>query len=72
VDHCICGSEKGLFTALREAMPELVKVSTARDSRPVQLEEFIAAFSVAGEKQEKAAEQKTQKLFERFSGDPDV
>jgi len=60
------------FTALREAMPELIKVSTARDSRPVELEMFIAAFSVASEKQEKAADQKTLMLLQRFSGNAGV
>jgi hypothetical protein len=35
-------------TALREAMPELINIATGKESRPVQLEEFSAAFSIAG------------------------
>ena len=60
------------FTALRAAMPELINIATGKDSRPIQLEEFAAAFSVAGEKQEKAADQRTLMLLERFSGNPGV
>jgi hypothetical protein len=37
-------------------MLELINIATTRDSRVGQLEKFTAAFSVAGEKQEKAAD----------------
>jgi len=43
-------------TALREAMPELINVATGKESRPAQLDKYSAAFSIAGEKQEKAAD----------------
>jgi hypothetical protein len=36
-------------------VPELIYIATGKESRPVQLEEFSAAFSIAGEKQQKAA-----------------
>jgi hypothetical protein len=38
------------FTALRQEMPELINIATGKESRPVQLEEFTTAFSVASEK----------------------
>jgi hypothetical protein len=39
--------------------------------QPPALDEFAAASSVAGERQQKAAEEKPQALLEHFSGDPD-
>jgi hypothetical protein len=60
------------FTALREAMPELINTATRRKLRPLQLDNFIAAFAVAGEKQEKAVDEKTVTLLERLSGNADV
>jgi len=47
------------FWALREAMPELINIGIGKEYRPVQVEEFSGAFSVVGEKQEKAADEKT-------------
>jgi hypothetical protein len=60
------------FTALREEMPELINIATRRKLRPLQLDNFIAAFAVAGEKLEEVADEKTLVLLERFSGNPDV
>ena len=40
--------------------------------RPADPGKFPAAFSVAGEKQEKAADQETLILLQRFSGNPGV
>ena len=60
------------ITALREAMPELINVATGKESRPAQLDKYSAAFSIAGEKQEKAADEKTLLLLERSSGNPGV
>ena len=51
------------FTVLREEMPS----RRAKKLRPIQLDKS-AAFSVAGEKQEKAADEGTVVLLERFSG----
>jgi hypothetical protein len=39
------------FKALREEMPELIKMATGREERPPELDTFAAAFAVAGEKQ---------------------
>ena len=60
------------FTALREEMPELINSATRRKLRPLQLDNFIATFAVAGEKQEKAADEKTLVFLERFLGNPDI
>jgi hypothetical protein len=60
------------FTALWEEMPERMNTATRRKLRPLQLDNFIAAFSVAGEKQEKAVDEKTVTLLERLSGNADV
>ena len=40
--------------------------------RPPALDKFPAAFSIAGERQQKAADEKTPALEEHFSGYPDV
>ena len=40
--------------------------------RPADPGKFPAAFSVAGEKQEKAADEETLILLQRFSGNADV
>jgi hypothetical protein len=53
-------------------MPELINIATGKEPRPEQLEEFKAAFSIAGEKQQKAADEMTQVLLKRFSGKPGV
>jgi hypothetical protein len=50
----------------------MADITTGRHSRPSDLDKFPAAFSVAGEKQEKAADQETLILLQRFSGNPDV
>jgi hypothetical protein len=60
------------FTALRDEMPELINTATRRKLRPLQLENFIVAFSVAGHKQQKAADEKTVTLLKRLSGSADV
>jgi hypothetical protein len=41
------------FGALREEMLELINTATRRKRRPLQLENFIAAFSVTGEKKKR-------------------
>src|SRR6516164_5164792 len=46
------------ITALRGAMPELINIATGKESRPAQLDKYSAAFSIAGEKQEKAADER--------------
>ena len=60
------------FTALRDEMPELTNIASGKEPRPLQLDRFAQTFSVAGEKQEKAADEKTLVFLQRFSGDPDI
>ena len=47
------------FNALRAEIPEMTDIATGRQPRPSDLDKFPAAFSVAGEKQEKAADKET-------------
>ena len=60
------------YNALRAEMPEMTDIATGRQPRPSDLDKFPAAFSVAGEKQEKAADEETLALLQRFSGNPGV
>jgi hypothetical protein len=60
------------FTALRDAVPELEDIATGQEARPPELDQFAQTFSVAGEKQEKVADEATQVLLKRFEGNPDV
>jgi hypothetical protein len=60
------------FTALRDAVPELEDIATGKEARPPELDTFAAAFAVAGENQEKAADEETAALLKRFSGSPNV
>jgi hypothetical protein len=50
----------------------MTDIATARQPRPSDLDKFPAAFSFAGEKQEKVADQETLVLLQRFSGNPGV
>jgi hypothetical protein len=60
------------FTALRAAAPELTNIATGKEARPLEVDKFAAAFAVAGEDQEKAADEQTAVLLKRFPGNPDV
>jgi hypothetical protein len=60
------------FNALRAEMPEMIDIATGRQPRPTDLDKFPAMFTVAGEKQEKTADEKTLALLHRFSGKPGV
>jgi hypothetical protein len=53
-------------------MPELMKVATGKEARPPELDTFAAAFAIAGEDQEKEADEETAVLLKRFSGNPEV
>jgi hypothetical protein len=48
------------------------EIAMGRQPRPSELDKFPAAFSAAGEKLEKAADEETSILLKRFSGKPDV
>jgi hypothetical protein len=50
----------------------MTDIATGRQPRPPHLDKFPAAPSVAGEKQENAADQETLILLQRFSGNSDV
>jgi hypothetical protein len=50
----------------------LRSIGSLNGARPPTLDKFAAAFSIAGERQQKAAEEKKGALLEHFSGDPDV
>jgi hypothetical protein len=50
----------------------MTDIATGRQPRPSDLDKLPTAFSVAGEKQEKAADKETSILLERFSGKPCV
>ena len=58
------------FDALREELPELMKIATGKEARPPEVDTFAAAFAVAGEDQEQAADKETLVLLKRFSGNP--
>jgi hypothetical protein len=60
------------YNALRAEMPEMTDIATGREPRPPDLDKFPAAFTVAGEKLEKAADEETLVLLQRFSGNADV
>jgi hypothetical protein len=60
------------FNALRAELTELMKVPTGKEARSPELDTFAAAFAVAGEEQEKAADKETLVLLKRFSGNPDI
>jgi hypothetical protein len=65
-------AKEAYFKALRAEMPELMKIATGKEERPPELDTFAAAFAVAGEYQEKAAEEQTHVLLKRFSRNPAV
>jgi hypothetical protein len=53
-------------------MPELINIATGRQARPLELDKIAAVFSIAGERQETAADRETLVLLKRFSGNPDL
>jgi hypothetical protein len=59
------------FEALRAAMPALIK-NALSEGKSQKLDAFITAFSVAGEKQQAMAEEKTKAFFKRFNASPDI
>ena len=63
-------AKEAYFKALREELPELMKIATRKEARPPELDKFAAAFAVAGENQEMVADQKTLVLLKRFSRNP--
>ena len=60
------------FKALRAEVPELMNIAMGREARPPELDRSAGAFSVAGENQEKAADEETLVLLKLFSRNPDI
>src|SRR5271165_728228 len=70
IDYAV--SKTAYFRALRAEVPELMKIATGKEARPPELDTFAAAFAVAGENQEKVADEETLVLLKRFSQNPAV
>jgi hypothetical protein len=49
-----------------------MKIATGKEERPPEVDMFAQMFSVAGEKQEKAADEATAILLKRFEGNTEV
>jgi hypothetical protein len=60
------------FNALRAEVPELMNIATGREARPPELDTFAAAFAVAGEEQEKVADEETLVLLKRYPQNSDI
>ena len=60
------------FNALRAEVSELIDIATSKETRPPEVDIFVAAFVVAGEEREKVADQKTLVLLKRFPDNPDI
>jgi hypothetical protein len=60
------------FKALRDELPEMMKIAMGKEERPPELDTFAAASALAGEDQEKAADEETLVLLKRFLRNPDV
>ena len=60
------------FNALRDAAPELTSIATGKEARPPELDAMAQVFAVAGEKQERLADEATIALLQRFARDPDI
>jgi hypothetical protein len=60
-------AKEAYFKALRAEVPELMNIATGREARPPELDTFAEAFAVAGEDQEKAADEQTAVLLTNLS-----
>jgi hypothetical protein len=60
------------ISRLRAAAPEMMKIAVGKEERPPELDTFAAAFAVAGEDQERTADEKTTILLKWFLSNPDV
>jgi hypothetical protein len=49
-----------------------MNIATGREVRPPELDTMVEVFAVAGEKQERVADEETIALLNRFTGNPDV
>jgi hypothetical protein len=60
------------YEALRAAAPELIDVATGKKPRPPEVDQFAQSFSVAGEKQEKVADEATAALLTKLPFNSDL
>jgi hypothetical protein len=65
-------AKEAYVKALRAEVPELMKIATRKEVSPPELDTFVAAFAVAGENQEKVADEETLALLKRFSRNPGI
>jgi hypothetical protein len=59
-------AKKTYYEALRAAAPELTDIASGKKPRPPEVDQFAQSFSVAGEKQEKAADEATVALLRNW------
>jgi hypothetical protein len=60
------------YEALRAAAPELMDIASGKKPRPPEVDQFAQAFSVAGEKQEKVADEATVALLTKLPFNSDL
>jgi hypothetical protein len=60
------------YQALRAAAPELMDIATGKKPRPPEVDQFAQSFSVAGEKQEKVADEATVALLSKLPLNSDI
>jgi hypothetical protein len=65
-------AKEAYFNALRAEVPELMKIAMAKRRDRLSWTPFAAAFAVAGENQEKVADEETLALLKRFLRNPNI
>jgi hypothetical protein len=65
-------AKRSYFEALQAALPILTNAQRDNEERSPEIDKFAAALAVAGEEQEKMADQETSALLLRFARDPRV
>lgn len=65
-------AKEAYFKALRAEAPEIMNIVTGKDENPLELDTFSAAFAVAGDEREKAADQETLALLERYKNNSEI
>ena len=65
-------AKRAYFEALHAALPILTNAPGDNEERSPEIDKFAAALAVAGEEQEKVADQETSALFLRITPDPRI